>query len=103
MGTHVSVSFLVSIDGNPLPDDVELASVEVEDHLHLPDTFMVTLRDSQRSAITACGVKVGSKVKIEVLPDAADSATTLIQGDVTAVEAEIHRGVSFTTLRGYDE
>jgi uncharacterized protein involved in type VI secretion and phage assembly len=99
----ISNTFRVEVGGQPLPATVDLARVEVEDHLHLPDAFTLTLRDGPRTAVAASGSKIGAKVKVSVLSDAAPSPQTLIEGEVTAIEAELHGGVSYTVVRGYDQ
>ena len=38
-----------------------------------------------------------------MLNDSAQQPVTLINGEVTALEAEIHQGTSFSIVRGYDE
>jgi phage protein D/phage baseplate assembly protein gpV len=100
---QISNTFAIEVNGRPLPDDVDLASVSVEDHLHLPDAFMFTLRDGPRSALVKCGAKIGVPVRISVLSDAAAAKQTLISGEITAVEAEIHAATSYTIVRGYDQ
>ena len=99
----VASAFVIEVDGTRLPATVDVAAVAVEDHLHLPDSFVVTLRDATRQGLTDAGARIGSKVTISVLQDAAPAPTVLLKGEVTALEAEIHQGTSFTHIRGYDE
>jgi uncharacterized protein involved in type VI secretion and phage assembly len=99
----ISNTFRIEVDGRPLPGTVDLARVEVEDHLHLPDAFTITLRDAARSALAAVGAKIGAKVKISVLSDAAPAPQVLVQGEITALEVELHAGVSYSIVRGYDQ
>src|SRR6476659_275246 len=103
MTAQVTNTFVIEFDGQKLSGDVDLAAVVVEDHLHLPDSFMVTFRDGSRTALAGSGAKVGAKVRVAVLNDSAQQPVTLIKGEVTAVEAEIHHGTSFSIVRGYDE
>ncbi len=103
MTAQVTNTFVIEVDGRALAADIDVASVVVEDHLHLPDSFVVTLRDSARTALQRCGAKVGGKVRIAVLNDSAQRPATLINGEVTALEAEIHHGTSYSIVRGYDE
>jgi phage protein D/phage baseplate assembly protein gpV len=100
---QVSNAFRVEIDGNALPSTVDLMGVEVEDHLRLPDAFTLSIKDTDRSAIGSAQVKIGSKVKISVLSDAEAGPATLLEGEVTALEAEFHAGFSVTLVRGYDQ
>ena len=103
MTAQVTNTFLIEFDGQKLAADVDLTAVLVEDQLHLPDSFTVTFRDGSRTALSRSGAKVGGKVKISVLNDSAQQPVTLITGEVTALEAEIHQGTSFSIVRGYDE
>jgi uncharacterized protein involved in type VI secretion and phage assembly len=99
----ISNTFGVELDGRAVPATVEVARIEVEDHLHLPDAFTLTLHDTARTALAAASTKIGTRVKITVLSDAAPAPQTLVEGEVTAIEAEIHAGVSYTIVRGYDQ
>ena len=90
----VTNSFIVEVDGQRLPAEVDLAAVLVEDHLHLPDSFSLTLRDASRKGLETSRATIGSKVSVAVLNDATSSPVVLIKGEVTALEAEIHRGTS---------
>ncbi len=100
---QVSNAFKIEVDGTALPAECDLARAEVEDHLHLPDTFTLTFRDTARAALGAARLKIGSKVKISVLSDASPGPEKLLDGEVTALEGEFHAGVSLTIVRGYDQ
>src|SRR6476469_5273422 len=100
MTAQVTNTFVVEIDGTRVPAELDIAAVTVEDHLHLPDAFAVTFRDGSRLALTDCRAKIGGKVKISVLNDSSPKPRTLIEGEVTALEAEIHQGTSYTVVRG---
>src|SRR5262249_20469484 len=100
---QVSNAFKIEIEGNDLPAGVDVARAEVEDHLHLPDAFTLTFKDTARTALSTANLKIGAKVKISVMSDAAPAPQVLLDGEVTAVEAEFHSGTSFTTVRGFDQ
>jgi uncharacterized protein involved in type VI secretion and phage assembly len=100
---YVTNTFLIEFDGTAVPADVDVASIVVEDHLHLPDSFTVTFRDGSRSALQRSSAKVGGQVRIGVLNDASPSPAYLIKGEITALEAEIHHGTSYSIVRGYDQ
>jgi phage protein D/phage baseplate assembly protein gpV len=102
-GPTVSSACRVEVEGQPLPTELDLASAEVESHLHLPDSFTLTFRDRTRTALTRSHLKIGAKVKIAVASEATTSPETLLEGEVTAVEAELYSGVSLTIVRGYDQ
>jgi phage protein D len=97
--------FVVEIDGSPLAADVAplLLSAHVDDSLRLPDLFVLRFRDSERMVVAKSGVKIGSKVKLSVASDAGPTPAPLIQGEVTALEAEFDSTGTFTVIRGYDQ
>ena len=100
-----SSSFLVDIDGSPLAADAKalLVSAIVDDSLRLPDFFLLRFRDPDRLVITKSGAKIGSKVKVSVATDAAPSPLPLIEGEITALEAEYDATGTYTVIRGYDQ
>jgi hypothetical protein len=79
MTAQVTNTFLIEFDGQKLAADVDLNAVVVEDHLHLPDSFIVTFRDGSRTALARSGAKVGGKVKIAVLNDSAQSRSSRVK------------------------
>jgi phage protein D len=100
----VSNAFLVDVDGNPLPADLEglLASAVVDDSLRLPDLFTLRFRDPERGVLEKSGLKVGSVVTVSVMTADAQTPQQLIKGEVTALEAEFDSSGTFTIVRGYD-
>lgn len=100
--------FTVTVDGSPLPDDAQrlLIAAAVDDSLRLPDAFTLRFRDSERLVIAKSGVKIGSAVVISVAVDdrarSGGGPQTLIEGEVTALEAESDPTGTFTVVRGYD-
>ncbi len=100
-----SSGFVVEVDGAPLAADAKalLISAFVDDSLRLPDTFVLRFRDTDRIVLTKSGAKIGSTVKISVASDASVSPEPLIEGDVTALEAEFDSTGTYTVIRGYDQ
>lgn len=94
----------VEIDGSPLAADLEvlLERVAVDDHLHAPDMFTITLRDAEKQALTQVKAKIGSKVKISAPALGGNTPEVLISGEVTALEGEYDPGGSRAVMRGYD-
>lgn len=92
----------VEVDGTPLSAelDVLLEQVVVDDHLHLPDMFLLSFRDVEHSVAGRAHVSIGSKVKVSV-PDPG-GVEVLIDGEVTALEAEYDAAGSRAVVRGYD-
>lgn len=99
-----SASFRVEIAGAPLPDDIAalLTSAYVDSSLRLPDSFVLRFRDPGRVVIDKAKAKLGATAKVSVVSSETDTPEPLISAEVTAVEAEISDGGSFTVIRGYD-
>jgi phage protein D len=99
-----TATFLVELNGSPLPDDVAalLMSAYVDCSLRLPDAFMLRFRDPGRIVVDKSGVKIGAKLKISVTTDAAQTPEKLVSAEVTSLEAEVDSTGSFTIIRGYD-
>jgi len=102
-GDH-SLQALVTIDGSPLAPELEplLESVLVDDHLHLPDMFLLTFRDIDRTVLTQAGVRIGSKVVISGSALGEQAPKPLITGEVTAIEGEYDALGGRAIVRGYD-
>ena len=100
-----SSTFLVEIEGSPLPADAKalLVSAHVDDSLLLPDTFVLRFRDTGHIVIPKSGAKIGSKVKVSVATDAGPAPLPLVQGEVTALEAEFDSTGTYTIIRGFDQ
>ena len=94
----------IEIDGTELSHDLEtlLESVVVEDHLHTPDMFTLTFRDTSKQVVKQAKVEIGSKVKISALPLGGSTPDVLISGEVTALEATYGAIGSLAVVRGYD-
>src|SRR2546430_12436874 len=92
----------VEIEGRPLSGEVEvlLEHVVVDHHLHLPDMFLLAFRDAGHDVLGRAGLRIGARVRVGV-PGAGGSAT-LIEGEVTSLEAEYDAGGSRAVARGYD-
>ena len=100
----VSNAFIVTVDGNQLPSDLDglLASAVVDDSLRLPDLFALRFRDPDRTVLSNSGLKVGSVVTVAVMTANDQAPEQLIKGEVTALEAEFDTAGTFTIVRGYD-
>lgn len=102
----VASAFRIEIDGQPLDSALEssVVHVVVDDHLHLPDTFVITLQESpEMNAAEKARVKVGSRVKISATALGDPSPADLISGEVTALEGEYRESrAPVLVVRGYD-
>ena len=102
----VASAFRIEIDGQPLSGALEssVIHVVVDDHLHLPDMFVITFQESpEMNAAEQASVKVGSKVKISATALGDPSPSPLISGEVTALEGEYRESKApVLIVRGYD-
>src|SRR6266487_1780216 len=96
----------VDVDGSPLAAELEvlLEQVVVDDHLHLPDMFLLAFRDPQTQVLKQAHIRIGSRLKVSVPAPAGGSGApeVLIDGEVTALEAEYDAHGSRAVVRGYD-
>jgi phage protein D len=95
----------VEVEGQALAADVEvlLEQVVVDDHLHLPDMFLLSFRDAGHDVARQAQLHIGSKVKVSVpAPTGGTAMEVLIEGEVTAMEAEYDAAGSRAVVRGYD-
>jgi phage protein D/phage baseplate assembly protein gpV len=101
----ISSMCLVEIDGQQLPADVVplLISAYIDDSQRLPDMFGLRFRDPGRIVLSKSNAKVGAKVKISVQVTGEQTPAVLLQGEITALEAEFDSGGTFTVIRGYDQ
>src|ERR1700674_134193 len=103
-GPQPGVKPKVEVDGTALPAELEvlLELVAVDDHLHLPDMFLLSFRDAGHDVLQKVGAKIGSKVKISAPAPGSGSSELLIDAEVTALEAQYGSGGSRALIRGYD-
>ncbi|HEY1480386.1 MAG TPA: VgrG-related protein [Gaiellales bacterium] len=92
------------VDGTPLPpavDDV-VEMVVVDDSHTLPDMFTLRFRDPQHEVLALAGLKLGATVQIFAGSVGEPATTSLIIGEVTALEAELDETGTHVVARGYD-
>ena len=94
----------IEIDGTELSADLEvlLESVVVEDHLHTPDMFTLTFRDTSKQVLQQAKVEMGSKVKISALPLGGSTPDLLISGEVTGFHGGYGAAGTLAVVHGYD-
>ena len=95
----------IAIDGRPLAHEFErrLELTVVDDHLFLPDMFVLTFRDPKREVLSKAGLTIGAKVQIAAARLGDEPSDTLITGEVTSLEAEFDGVGSRAVVRGYDQ
>lgn len=96
---------LVAIGGQPLPVDLVplLMSAVVDDSQRLPDLFVLRFRDPGHLVLSKSGAAIGAPLTVSVQTDGSAAPTPLIDGEITALEAEFDAGGTFTVIRGYDQ
>jgi phage protein D len=101
---HVGVRPKIEVDGSAMAPEIEvlLEQVAVDDHLHLPDMFLLRFRDTGRQVLKDGKFEIATKVKISVPAAGAGSPDLLIDGEVTALEADYDSVGSHAVVRGYD-
>jgi phage protein D len=99
-----SNKFRIEVDGQELPEplQVRLVGAVVDDSLNLPDLFMLSFRDPERAVLDQGGFRIGSRVRVSIVSEAAPTPEELIQGEVTALEVEADSTGTRTVVRGLD-
>jgi phage protein D/phage baseplate assembly protein gpV len=94
----------VGIDGTAIRDDLRREIVEafVDDHLVLPDSFMIRFRFDDPGMWGNLRARIGQEVEIRAggLGESADS--TLIKAEITSIEALFEHGNRYLVIKGYD-
>lgn len=95
------------IGGAEVPGDLsrDIARVEVDMHLYLPDAFTVAVHDSGFHWIEHALVKIGQQVEVagRASEDEQRASDVLLSGEIVSIEATYpESGVPTLLLRGYD-
>lgn len=95
---------LVEVDGTALAEHFVSLVVEayVDDHLVLPDTFMLRFADPFHDLAAQLPMTIGSTVQIATGGLGEDPQATLIHGEVTALEGRLDLDGNHFVVRGYD-
>jgi uncharacterized protein involved in type VI secretion and phage assembly len=97
-------TFLVEVDGSPLPEDVEalMGYALVEDNLHLPDMFYLAFLDPDHVVIDKARFAMAAAVTIRGRSEDRPGGDPIFAGEVTALERELDGGRTRTVVRGFD-
>jgi uncharacterized protein involved in type VI secretion and phage assembly len=95
----------IKVNGSDLPSSLEelLESVVVAQHQHVPAMFSIAFHDPNRDVLGQLNGDIGTSLKITYSPPGGTSSTTLIDGEITAFEAEYEATSGRTMVRGYDK
>ncbi len=94
----------ITLEGQPLSEEVlgRLRAVSVDQHAHLPDTFLIRLMDTDLKMLDEGPFDLGKRLKIEA-ENAEGEKSTLLEGEVTALEPDFQEGMlAELVVRGYD-
>jgi uncharacterized protein involved in type VI secretion and phage assembly len=94
----------LSVEGRPLDDALasRLVEVRVEDHLLLPDTFLVRVADPGLEHMDDHPFAIGARVEIAFGGTDGTTLVPLMDGQVTALEPEFGRSGATIAARGLD-
>ncbi|WP_315098959.1 VgrG-related protein [uncultured Cellulomonas sp.] len=103
-GEEHSASLLVDVAGTPLPADVLplLVSGSVDSSRNVPDMFVLRFSDEHAIVLAKAGFTIGAKVRLRVQSSGPGGPVPLLDGEVTAVEAELDADGFHTVVRGLD-
>jgi phage protein D len=104
-GSEFTLKPRIKVDGTELAEEVSalLEQVVVDDHLHLPDMFLLRFRDTARDVLARAHLEIGKKVEIAAPALGSGKPEKLISAEVTALEAEYDSAGSKVVVRGYDQ
>ncbi|WP_042423835.1 VgrG-related protein [Streptacidiphilus anmyonensis] len=79
-----------------------ITRVVVDEDRSRPSMFEIGFRDVDGATLTRSGLALGTEVQVLATADGATSATSLIRGEVVALEGRYERLACETVVRGYD-
>ncbi|WP_421734268.1 VgrG-related protein [Cellulomonas sp.] len=103
-GEEHSASLLVEVEGSPLPVDVMalLVSGSVDSSRNVPDMFVLRFSDEHAIVLAKGKLTIGAKVRLRVQNSGPGGPAPLLDGEVTALEAELDADGFHTVVRGLD-
>lgn len=103
-GEEFSNTLQVKVEGTPLPADVLplLMGGYVDDSTNVPDMFLLRFNDTAGIVLAKGGFAIGAKIEIGIQSTAPGGQTSLLSGEVTALEVEVGEKGLHTVVRGLD-
>jgi len=98
-----AVKAAIAVSGLDMRSEL-LAYVEqvvVDEDLHRPAMFAITMTDPRHDIVGRSGMKAGAEVEISVVGQGADDDRPLLTGDVVAIECEYDQLGARVVIRGY--
>jgi phage protein D len=95
---------VVKVGGTDLSAEnaAKLAEVRVEQHLMLPSTFLVRLWDDDLSVVDSSLFDVGKSIEILMQAPEASSFSSVLKGEITAIEVDLEHARKSVAARGFD-
>src|SRR3954447_25270745 len=95
---------LVSVEGQPLADDVRTLLVQsvIDDSRTMPDLFVLRFRDVENIVLEKSAIAIGTAITLTVASNESRTPQPLLAGEVTALEKEYDSTGTFTIVRGLD-
>ena len=103
MAVAYAVETSVLVDGRELEDalNAHIDQLVVDEDLHRPAMFAITLFDPQRDIVRRTGMRAGAEVEISIVGQGAKDDTSLLHGDVVTVECDYDTAGARVVIRGY--
>jgi uncharacterized protein involved in type VI secretion and phage assembly len=103
MTDRKSVKVALAASGLDLGPELlsHVEQVVVDEDLHRPAMFAITLSDARRDILSRIGMKPGVEVEVAATGTGADETRPLLTGDVLAVECEYDQLGNRVVVRGY--
>jgi phage protein D/phage baseplate assembly protein gpV len=94
----------VKLDGQALDPEVaaKLLEVRVEDHLQLPDSFVIRIADPGLKLVDSLPFEVGKNVELSFGAPAGNRLVSLLKGQITSVEPHFAQSGAEIVARGLD-
>ncbi len=105
--SNLLAHFYLKLGGADAPEELmqDLANVEVDDSLHIPDMFTLQVRDPRLTWADSDLLKIGQEVEIlaKAAGENSQQPKRLLIGEITSVEPEYPYGSApLVVCRGYD-
>jgi phage protein D/phage baseplate assembly protein gpV len=99
-----AVGSSILVQGQKLSDAIQayVEEVVVDDDLHSPSMFAITLRDPRRDIVGRAGMQPGAEVEIVVEDERRQNTKPLLVGDVVTIECDYDEIGARVVVRGYD-
>jgi phage protein D len=97
-------TLVIEADGTQLDSQAmnRMQSLVVDQSLQKPDMFVITFADDEGNVLGAMHLRVGSEIKVSADGWMSEQVRTLIDGEITSIEASYDALDKKTVVRGYD-